>query len=195
MTRRKALLVCCVGIGTADALLANSRSTVARPVRRQPWGLQYESLATSNEDEDINYDSVLSVRLSVDSPLSMLPAEDDPNRMHVPYARNEEWLQQATSDILDPESYPLGELTSEDVESISGLMAAWARRGSSHAALTVEKLLIRVVNDLRAGNPDARVNNRMYTYVSQAKGNFPDEDAGGSPFVVERPLMLGHAVE
>ena len=96
-------------------------------------------------------------------------SQSDSYRPTVPYTRNEEWLEEATRDVLEDKEglYPLGELTREDVDSIAGLMAAWARRGSVHAALTVERLLKRVVDDMRAGNHDvAQVSTRMYTYVS-----------------------------
>lgn len=75
-------------------------------------------------------------------------------------------MEEATAEILDHEVYPIGELTAEDIESLSGLMAAWARRGSVHAALSVEKLLKRIVDDMHAGNDVAKVTTRMYTYVS-----------------------------
>lgn len=82
------------------------------------------------------------------------------------FPRNEKWLEEATSEILDHDVYPIGDLVAEDVESISGLMAAWARRGSVNAALNVERLLKRIVDDINAGNVDVKVSTRQYTYVS-----------------------------
>lgn len=90
--------------------------------------------------------------------------EDDPYLGS--YARNAEWLEQATKTVLDPEKLPLGSMTPDDVSSISGLMSAWVKRCSVEACLTVEQLLKRIVDDMRANNPDAYVTARMYTTVS-----------------------------
>jgi hypothetical protein len=84
-----------------------------------------------------------------------------------PFSRNDDWLEEATKTLLDHEKYPIGELSEEDVEAIAGLMAAWSRRCSVHAAISLEKLLKRVVDDMRANNSAARVNTRLYTYVSR----------------------------
>jgi hypothetical protein len=75
-------------------------------------------------------------------------------------------LEEATQEMLDVTRVPLGSLSQDDVESIAGLMAAWVRRRSVDAALTVEQLLKRVVDDMRAQNPDVFVTARMYTIVS-----------------------------
>jgi hypothetical protein len=58
-----------------------------------------------------------------------------------PFARNERWLEDATDDFLDEQMYPLGSLAEDDLESINTLMVVWARRRSTEAALTVERLL------------------------------------------------------
>jgi hypothetical protein len=81
-----------------------------------------------------------------------------------PFYRNEAWIEEATSALLD---YPVGELSEEDVATVGGIVAAWSRRspGSLRAALSVERLLKRVVDDVRAGNPAARVTTRLYAYV------------------------------
>jgi hypothetical protein len=83
-----------------------------------------------------------------------------------PFARNEQWLEDATDDFLDVQLYPTGSLAEDDLESINALMVAWARRRSTEAALTVEKLLKRVVDDMHAGNERVHVHTRMYTHVS-----------------------------
>jgi hypothetical protein len=84
-----------------------------------------------------------------------------------PLSRSTAWIEQATLDFLDEELYPLGKLTEYDVEAVVGLMAAWVRRRSVEAALTVERLLKRVVDDMRANtNSAAHVSTRFYTYVS-----------------------------
>jgi hypothetical protein len=87
-----------------------------------------------------------------------------------PFARNEQWLEDATDDYLDEQMYPPGSLAEDDLESINALMVAWARRRSTEAALTVEKLLKRVVDDMNAGNDRVHVNTRMYTHVSTIAG-------------------------
>jgi hypothetical protein len=83
-----------------------------------------------------------------------------------PFARNEQWLEDATDDFLDAQLYPTGSLSEDDLESINALMVAWSRRRSTEAALTVEKLLKRVVDDMHAGNERVHVHTRMYTHVS-----------------------------
>jgi hypothetical protein len=83
-----------------------------------------------------------------------------------PFARNEQWLEDATDDILDEQLYPLASLAEDDLESINALMVAWARRRCTVGALTVERLLKRVVDDMHAGNDRVHVNTRMYTHVS-----------------------------
>jgi len=76
------------------------------------------------------------------------------------YTDSDSWLEHTTASILD---LPMGQLTADDVETIAGLMAAWARKKSDSAALKVEALLKRVVDDWNAGNILARVTTRMYT--------------------------------
>jgi hypothetical protein len=84
------------------------------------------------------------------------------------------WLEHGTHAFFDLELYPLGTLTQEDVETMSGFMAAWARRRSVKSALTVERLLKRLVDDIRVqmscrnSNPGGvvvQVNTRLYTHV------------------------------
>ena len=82
------------------------------------------------------------------------------------YARDFKWLEKTTEDLLDLEQYPLGELTENDVQTITGLMAAWAKRRSVSAALIVEKLLKRVVDDMQADNPVVYTTTKMYSLVS-----------------------------
>uniref|UniRef100_A0A7S3Q844 Pentacotripeptide-repeat region of PRORP domain-containing protein n=1 Tax=Chaetoceros debilis TaxID=122233 RepID=A0A7S3Q844_9STRA len=57
------------------------------------------------------------------------------------------WLDQATADMLDKSRIPLGQLTADDVESITGLMANLAKRKSAHSSIFVERLLKRVVDE------------------------------------------------
>ena len=78
------------------------------------------------------------------------------------------WLDQATLDILDTTRIPIGQLTNDDVDSISGLMANWAKRKSTHSAIQVETLLKRVVDDHNAGNDSVKVTTRMYTMAIDA---------------------------
>jgi hypothetical protein len=97
------------------------------------------------------------------SPLSQLRSDEDEALYRGPFSRNENWLENATQDILNLE---IGSLREDDVDSITGLMAAWVRRRSVNAALAVERLLKRVVDDMRAQNPEVHVTARMYTIVS-----------------------------
>jgi len=107
-----------------------------------------------------------------DSPSSQLPLEiaEENDDGHVtaspvplPFTRNEEWLEDATRDVY---ALPVGSLTADDMESISSLMVAWARRRSTQAAVTVEQLLKRVIDDMHANNKAVHVNTKMYTHVS-----------------------------
>jgi hypothetical protein len=107
--------------------------------------------------------------VGLDSPLSQLPPEDFSSESPLQlFARNEKWLEAATEDMLDPDQFPLGELTEEHVETITGLMTAWVRRRSVPASLNVERLLKRVVDDMRANNKDIQVTTKMYTIAIDA---------------------------
>jgi hypothetical protein len=103
------------------------------------------------------------------SPLSQLRSDEEEALYRGTFSRSENWLEKATDEILAMENLPLGDLSEDDVESITGLMAAWVRRRSVEAALAVERLLKRVVDDMRAHNSGVHVTTRMYTIVS---GNF-----------------------
>lgn len=122
----------------------------------------------NNADLDDNDGNEDTTRSRVASPLSQMPAEDDEQApiYRGPFSRNDKWLEEATQAMLDVNKVPLGSLSEDDVESIVGLMAAWVRRRSVDAALMVEQLLKRVVDDMRAHNPDVFVTTRMYTIVS-----------------------------
>jgi len=86
------------------------------------------------------------------------------------FARNPEWLDAATKEILDLEQYPIGSLTGEDVEYVTSLMIAWSRRWLHEAPTNVEALLKRVVDDLKAGNHQIAVSTTMYTSAIDAWG-------------------------
>jgi len=92
-------------------------------------------------------------------------------------ASNERWLEDATERIFDLLTVPLGSLTEDNVMSITGLMIAWSRRRSLEGALTVERLLKRVVDDMRAGNEEVQVSTKMYIVAMEAWGK-SDEAAG-----------------
>lgn len=118
-------------------------------------------LDAPKEDDDINTDKNIHTNTNGDtqSPLQQ--------QQQQPFARNEQWLEDATDDFLDEQIYPSGSLAEDDLESINALMVAWSRRRSTEAALTVERLLKRVVDDMHAGNERVHVNTRMYTHVSE----------------------------
>ncbi len=123
-------------------------------------------------DDDVDVDVSHSF---LGSPMSQIWSEDDEEKNSWypgSYSRKENWLEEASQDVLNLEKLPLGSLTEEDVESITGLMAAWVRRRSLEAAMSVEKLLKRVVDDMRGGNTEVHVTTRMYTIVRWTKGAF-----------------------
>lgn len=109
--------------------------------------------------------------LDLGSPLSQVYDDEDSELsppLSVLYGRDQESLHNATEELLyDNETYPIGKLTEEDMETITGLMAAWARRRSLQAALTVEALLKRIIDDLKAGNTFA-VRTQHYTLTIDA---------------------------
>ena len=117
----------------------------------------------AEEDDD---DTTTTTATAVASPLSQLPSEEDEALYRGTFSNYEEWLDEATRDMLNEENIPLGALTDDDVESIAGLMAAWVRRRSVEAALTAEKLLKRIVDDMREGNSEVHITSRHYTIVS-----------------------------
>jgi pentatricopeptide repeat protein len=84
--------------------------------------------------------------------------------------RSEHWLDDTTNDVLNYKKLPLGSLTQSHVESIVSLMTIWSRKNSMVAALTVDRLLKRVIEDMNAGNQDVFVSNRMYAITIDAWG-------------------------
>ena len=88
---------------------------------------------------------------------------------------NNNWLESTTKTVLrvyeclEPpkDTFPMGQLTKEDVVTISKLMVEWSRRRSgSQSPLTVERLLKRIVDDLKFGNNQIQVYKSHYTIVS-----------------------------
>ncbi|KAL3916917.1 MAG: hypothetical protein SGILL_004958 [Bacillariaceae sp.] len=124
---------------------------------------------TSIDDEDDFDDTDDDEEIAGDDDTDVYANEDE-NIMFRPhnFARKEDWLEDATSEVFNPEKVPLGTLTDGDVESIVGLMVAWSRKNSMEAALTVERLLKRVVDDMHAGNTAVEVTTRMYAIVIDA---------------------------
>ena len=123
-----------------------------RSSARHPSSLQLASVPENAET------SLAETMLPPDEVLDIGPSR---------FERNQKWLEEATAEMLDLKTFPIGTLTADDVDSITGLMAAWVRRRSMDAALMVEELLKRVVDDLRAGNQSIQVTTRMYTIVSK----------------------------
>lgn len=99
------------------------------------------------------------------------------------------WLEQATEEILDKSRIPLGQLTSDDVESISGLMANWAKRKSTQSAIQVETLLKRVVDDHNYGNSSVKVTTRMYTMAIDAWAKTGGREAAERASAIHRHMV------
>ena len=76
------------------------------------------------------------------------------------FLRDERWLESATDKVLDLSNMPLGSLTEDDVTSLAGLMIAWSRRMSVEGAMVVERLLKRIIDDMRAGNRNVHVSTK-----------------------------------
>lgn len=119
---------------------------------------EHENLldANDNDEDEDNY-------IDVASSLSLWPSDVQTKEG---FPNEDQWIDTLTEDVLSADKFPLGTLSEEDVESIIGLMAAHVRRRSVQGALTVERLLKRVVDDMRANNNHIRVTTRMYTIVS-----------------------------
>jgi hypothetical protein len=121
-----------------------------------------------HSDEDFSEKDVEDTLVA--SPLSQHASNEDYDSLYRgSFSRDENWLEQATNEILDPERLPMGSLSEDNVETIIGIMAAWVRRRCVEGALYVEQLLKRVVDDMRAQNPSVHVTARMYTIVSSAQ--------------------------
>lgn len=163
------------------ALIGNLCLALTLSPRSTSWPTLETSLSTPSSttllflspgyDEEVFVEDFEEDRLddpSVASPLSQLRSDEEEALYRGTFHRNEQWLEDATNETLDLEKLPLGSLTEDDVESVTGLMAAWVRRRSVKAALVVEQLLKRVVDDMRAHNLDAHVTTRMYTIVSMS---------------------------
>lgn len=99
------------------------------------------------------------------------------------------WLEQATEEILDKSRIPLGQLTLDDVETISSLMANWARRKSTQSAIQVEILLKRVVDDHNYGNSSVRVTTRMYTMAIDAWAKTGGKEAAERASAIHRHMV------
>ena len=147
------------------SLLSRLPSTSGQKTAGRSDALDHETTGDDDSYLEHNQDHhsfpSLTAPLSVSSELS-----DDASRPL--FSRNTAWLEEATLDMLDEEMYPLGKLSEDDVEAVVGLMAAWARRRSLNAAITVERLLKRVVDDMRAGNMAVHVSTRFYAYAIDA---------------------------
>jgi hypothetical protein len=99
------------------------------------------------------------------------------------------WLEQATEEVLDKSRIPLGQLTSDDVESISVLMANWAKRKSTQSAIQVETLLKRVVDDHNYGNSSVKVTTRMYTMAIDAWAKTGGKEAAERASAIHRHMV------
>lgn len=92
-------------------------------------------------------------------PPTLSPKRQRVENPHSPYT------QYQTS---SPGYIPLGELTVDDVQLITTLMTSHARRGTVESALTCERLLKRVVEEVNSGNSSVSVTTKMYTMTMDA---------------------------
>jgi len=126
------------------------------------------SMNTSASTQSISTSSISSINSKVNQP---------------------SWLEQATEEVLDKSRIPLGQLTSDDVESISGLMANWAKRKSTQSAIQVETLLKRVVDDHNYGNSSVKVTTRMYTMAIDAWAKTGGREAAERASAIHRHMV------
>jgi tetratricopeptide (TPR) repeat protein len=87
-----------------------------------------------------------------------------------------EWLVKTTSDLLGPESPPLGSMSPQTVHRTSLLMTSWARRAGkkeSKAPHLVERLLKRLLHERDAGNENVLINTSTYNILLDAWSRSP----------------------
>ena len=101
------------------------------------------SAAASSQKQKQPQKDAADILLELESPFSQLSDESDDRGLSPPlstiYGRDLGMLEEVTAQFVEDEYlYPRGKLTEEDLETITGLMAAWARRRSVKAALKVE---------------------------------------------------------
>jgi hypothetical protein len=92
--------------------------------------------------------------------------------------RDLEWLVNATTVLLGPESPPLGTMTPGSVLHTGFLMSAWARREpkkESKAPHIVERLLKRLLQERDAGNEGVVINTSTYNILLDAWSRSPAE--------------------
>jgi hypothetical protein len=137
----------------------NERSSAAETTSRGEQQLQGDDESALDDDDDSDTEELTTYPEDMD---------DADNYNGYRYSHNSAWLEEATDTLLDLVVYPPGSLSPDDIDVLTGLMAAWPRRRSVAAAVTVERLLKRVVDDMHAGSPHAAVETRMYVYCIDA---------------------------
>ena len=173
---RRAFTLLCSGIPVFSLSFGVLRNSQAPHQCRRTTTFLLKETSSGSDKELIDPPEESEIEADHDEDQSLTPrfSTELLDERHL-FTRNPAWLEEATLDFLDEEVFPIGKLTEDDVESVLGLMAAWARKRSVDAALTVERLLKRVVDDIRYGNnPVVRVNTRFYSYVSC----FPWQESG-----------------
>lgn len=103
--------------------------------------------------------------------------DDDGSSSQTPnFQRDQLWLETSTSNFLEAGNNhnknnddPLLFLSMDEVNQVKGLMSAWAKRGSP---LMVERLLKRIIDDMRAGNHGISVSTRFYAIVSSQSAGY-----------------------
>ena len=166
-------------------------SLLFRSTQRPPFTCR--SLHTSTVILCSNNSGLLETEDNVDSNESSLPDLEEENCPDQNFfGRNSAWLEEATLSILNEDMYPIGELSEEDIEAITSLMSAWSKRKSVDAAITVERLLKRVVDDMQVHNSVARVSTRFYIHVSKRRQCVLIDLSSFLSLLFYRPLMHGH---
>jgi hypothetical protein len=87
-----------------------------------------------------------------------------------------EWLVKTTTDLLGPESPPLGSMSPQTVHRMGLLMTSWARRAGkkeSKAPHLVERLLKRLLHERDAGNENVVIDTSTYNILLDAWSRSP----------------------
>ncbi len=114
---------------------------------------------------------VAARRLVAPPKLELVADQIDERSVEDKDKRDVEWLVQATSELLGPESPSLGSMSKGSIHRAILLMKAWSRRNEqtgSNSPHVVERLLKRLLDERDAGNENVVINTKVYNILLDA---------------------------
>lgn len=113
----------------------------------------------------------------------------------------EAWLQRATANLLDADTYPPGSLTFGKLHEVNSMISAWSKLieekddGSSSipattAPLVIEGLLKRIIDERRAGNTEARTTTALYNLAINAWAENSGSSSGSGAAAARRAYEI-----